>query len=228
MRLEAILDYGMDPLEAKAYKICLLWLDKSRKIFPEYKHTGMRKGDPRKSLIFKVCFTLARKTEGLLDEKDYALYVRAQLEILKHINVNNSHPLIDVQCLLGDKAWKRWKLWKRRYDAVTQKPSEVSQPVGPGEEKALLGFEQTKDFLTKTLGAAPGLEKYRECVINKNLFRWINLGKISPYYVAVSPHIAAVVSHEDLKRCNFDPGVYKPCITERVMQRFKELFSHEF
>ena len=51
MRLEAIIDYEMDRLEAKAYKLLLLWLDKSRKMFPNYAHAKMKKGDPRKSLI---------------------------------------------------------------------------------------------------------------------------------------------------------------------------------
>lgn len=60
VRLEAILDYEMDELEGKAYKLCLIWLDRSRKVFPEYQHMGMKRGDPRKSLIFKVCYKLGQ------------------------------------------------------------------------------------------------------------------------------------------------------------------------
>ena len=55
MRLDAILDYKMDELEGRAYKLCLIWLDRSRKVFPDYQHSTMKKGDPRRSLIFKMC-----------------------------------------------------------------------------------------------------------------------------------------------------------------------------
>ena len=135
--------------------------------------------------------------------------------------------MIDANCLVGDKAWKRWKLWKRKYDAATAKPTEISQAVGPGVVKALDGLEKTKEFLAKTFGAAPGIDKYREAYLNNNLFRWANFGKISPYYLVISPHIAAVMTPEDLKRLNFDPALYKSCITDEVMQRFKEMFPHE-
>jgi hypothetical protein len=227
VRLEAILDYEMDELEGKAYKLCLIWLDRSRKVFPDYQHTGMKRGDPRKSLIFKVCYKLVRETQGVLEDKDYPLYIRAQLDVLRHINTGKGHPLIDANCLVGEKAWKRWKLWKRKYDSISAKPTEVSQAAGPGVVKAIDGLERTKEFLTKTLGAAPGIDKYREAYLNNNLFRWANFGKISPYYLVISPHIATVMTPEDFKRLNFDPSLYKSCITDEVMQRFKEMFPHE-
>ncbi len=227
MRLKVISDYNFDELETKAYKMCLIWLDRSRKIFPEYKHTPMKQGDPRKSLIFKLCYKFARETAGILEEKDYNLYVRAQLEVLKHINACNGKALIDINCLVGDKAWKRWKLWKRKYDAVSAKPTEISQAVGPGEIKAIDGLERTKEFISKTFGATPDLEKYREAYINKNLFRWINFGKISPYYLTISPHIQKLLSPEDFKKLNFDVDLYKPCITENVKKKFREIFAHE-
>lgn len=229
VRLEAIIDYEMDELESKAYKLCLIWLDKSRKIFPEYKHTIMKQGDPRKSLIFKICYKLARETQGVLEEIEYPLYIRAQLDVLRHINnTGKGNPLIDANCLVGDKAWKRWKLWKRKYDSVIAKPSEISQSIGPGVIKAIDGLQRTKEFFAKTFGASPSLEKYREAYINNNIFRWFNFGKISPYYIAMSPHIAAIMQPEDYKRMSFDINLYKPCITDEVVRKFKEMFPHEY
>jgi hypothetical protein len=227
MRLDAIVDYEMDELEARAYKLCLLWIDRSRKVFPDYQHTRLKSGDPRKSLLFKTCYKLSRETQGVLEEADYPLYVRAQLDVLKHINIGKYKPLIDVNCLVGDKAWKRWKLWKRKYDSVSQRPTEISQVSVPGVAKAIAGLESTKEFLVKTLGPEPGIDKYREAKLNNNLTRWVNFGKISPYYLAMSPHIAEVMAQEDFKRLNFDPTVYKPCITDAVVMKFQELFPHE-
>jgi hypothetical protein len=229
MRYEAIIDYEMDNLEAAAYKICLIWIDRSRKIFPDYQHQGMKRGDPRKSLLFKICYKLVRETQGgILDENDYSLYVRAQLEVLKHIEKNGGRPLVDANCLVGDKAWKRWRLWKSKYDALASKPSEIPQDVGPGEKKAIEGFKRTKEFIVKTLGAEPPIEKYKEIYLNNNLFRWVNFGKISPYYIAISPYIAKLMKPEDFKRMSFDPSLYKSCITDSVIQKFQEIFHYEF
>ena len=228
MRLEPILDYNMDELEAKAYKVSLMWLDQSKKLFPDYQHTKMKAGDPRKSLIFKICYKLVRETQGLIKDEDYVLYVRSQLEILKHVNGNKTLPLIDANCLVGDKAWKRWKLWKKKYDNLAAKPSDTSNfSKAPGIAKAISGLESTLEFIVKTMGAKPPLEKYQEAKTNNNLIRWINLNKISPYYLVVSPYIAKILTEDDLKRLNFDPSFYQDCIDDTVKSKFDELFGYE-
>ena len=61
--LEAPEKYNMDDLEAAACRIAASWLEQSRKAFPDYRHSTMKKGDPRKSLIFKICYKLARETQ---------------------------------------------------------------------------------------------------------------------------------------------------------------------
>jgi hypothetical protein len=228
MRLDAIVDYEMDELEAKAYKLCLIWLDRSRKIFPDYQHTKLKRGDPRKSLVFKMCYKLVRETNGVIPDEEYPLYIRAQLDVLRHIVVNSkAHVLIDPGCLVGDKAWVRWKLWKKKYDTVSQKPQEVSQVTHPGIAKALDGLEKTKEFITKTFGANPSIDKYQESKTNNNFYRWVNLGKISPYYIAISPFVAKIFTADDLAKLNFDLSVYRPCITDIVHLKFKELFPNE-
>ena len=226
--LDAIVDYGMNDLEAKAYKLCLNWTHCSRKLFPNYNHQRPKHGDPRKSLTFKLCYKMVRETQGIIEEKDYPLFVRAQLEVLLYISKNNNyHPVISANCLVGEKAWKRWKLWKNKYDIAISKPTESNQISKPGVEKAILGLENTKEFITRTLGLNPNIEKYKEAYINKNLIRWLNLNKISPYYAAISPFIAQILTQEDLVKINFNPDVYKNCINEQVMQKFEQLFPNE-
>jgi hypothetical protein len=228
LRLEAIIEYDMNELEAMAYKVNLLWLDKSRKIFPNYRHATMAKGDPRKSLIFKICYKLVRETQGVLANDEYHLYVQAQLDVLRHINSGKSTPLIDPNCLVGEKAWKRWKLWKRRYDAICKKPIDKEIQKSPQAIlKALEGIERTKEFLAKTIGGDYTFEKIQECYINKNIFRWINLQKISPYYLAISPFAQKLLTEEDHKKINFDVKVYEPCINDLVRKKFQELFPQE-
>lgn len=225
--LDSIIQYEMDDMEAKAMRIVVMWLDRSRKLFPDYLHAKMGKGDPRKSLIFKICYKLVRETNGLIPDEEYSLYVRAQLDVLRHINSNRGTPLIDPNCLVGEKAWRRWKLWKKRYDALRNTPKTQSIKVNSQSIlKAISGLEATKEFLVKSWGEITE-NKYREAYLNNNLLRWFNMGKISPYYLAISSRIKAVFKPEDYQRLHFDPAVYLPCIDETVQQKFKELFPGE-
>lgn len=226
LNFDNIVRYNMSELEAKAYKVAILWIDRSRKVFPDYRHATMTKGDPRKSLIFKICYKLIRETQGVLEDHEYPLYVRAQLDVLKYINNGRSDPLIDPNCLVGEKAWKRWKLWKRKYDSLSKTTSN-SSITQVGIEKALDGLEKTKEFLVKTFSSDLSFERYNEAYLNKNIFRWVNLNKISPYYLAISPFIKKLFSEDDFKKINFDLQVYLHCIDDTVKEKFKQLFEHE-
>jgi hypothetical protein len=225
--IESAEKYEMDELETQACHIASMWLEQSRKKFPDYRHATMKKGDPRKSLIFKIAYKLVRETNGILTKEEYPLYIRAQLDILKAINRDNDHPLIDPNCLVGEKAWKRWKLWKKKYDQVRNKPKDTVEVTGVGIQKALEGIEKTKEFIVKTFGPDVNFDKYKEAYINNNIFRWINLGKISPYYLAISPFVKKLFTEEDYKKINFDLNVYLPCIDGSVLARFGSLFSFE-
>jgi len=224
--LEAIEKYNMDEMEANACRLAVMWLDQSRKTFPDYRHSKMRKGDPRKSLIFKICYKLARESNGIIEKNEYSLYIRAQLDVLKYVNEGKLTPLIDPNCLVGEKAWRRWNLWKKRYDSFKNKPKDAVV-TGIGYQKALEGIEKTKEFLVKTFGINLTFDKFKESYINNNIFRWINLGKISPYYLAMSPFIKKLFSQDDFKKINFDPGVYLTCINNQVENKFNTLFPDE-
>ncbi|MEI8270540.1 MAG: hypothetical protein WCG45_04165 [bacterium] len=228
LSLEAISQYKMDDLESKAYKIAIKWVQISKKIFPNYNHTGIKKGDPRKSLIFKFCYKLARETAGLIPEDEYELYIRSQLDVIKHMS-NGSPVLVTPACLVGDKAWSRWKLWKRKYDKIVTKPTskvEVPQSINKtGFYKAFAGLDQTKEFFNKN-SLVFNLATFQEK--KSDIIRWTNLNKISPYYICISPLAKNILQKEDYARMNFDMSVYSSCINEEVLNKFKELFPEEF
>ena len=228
MGLEAIIEYGMDPMEATAYRLALHWLEMSRRIFPDYRHATLNRGDPRKSLVFKICYKLARETQGVLQEAEYPLYVRAQLEVLRFIAKKSGNPLIDPNCLVGERAWKRWRLWKKRYDAVPSTPEgQDGRGLAAGALKAIDGLEKTKEFLVKALGGGLEEERYRQALLNNNIFRWASLGKISPYYLAMSPIMSRIMSQRDLERLNFQPDVYRECVNGAVVEAFNRMFPGE-
>ena len=228
LSLESISKYKMDEMESKAYKLAIKWVQLSKKIFPNYNHTVIKKGDPRKSLIFKFCYKLARETNGLINEEDYDLYIRSQLDIIKHMS-NGNPVLVTPACLVGEKAWARWKLWKKRYDKISKKPtSKVETPPSAnksGYYKAFAGLDQTKEFFNKN-SLVFNLITFQEK--KSDIIRWINLNKISPYYICISPLAKKILQKEDYARMNFDISVYDSCINEEVLNKFKELFPNEF
>lgn len=218
--------YKMDNIEKSAYRILLYWLEKSRKYFPNLNHGKLKKGDPRKSWIFKICFKLIRETAGLLDPENYELYVQAQLEVLKLLSKKH-FVNVDASILVGEKAWRRWRLWKTRYDTVMNKPNQVSFVVSPGTSKALKGLQDTFDFFNKRLNKIPTLEELKGFHASGDLFLWINFGKVSPYYLTISPFCQEIITEEEIKRLKFDPEIYKPCIDQEVISKFKNLFAEE-
>ncbi len=221
---DALFEYDITcPAEIRAYKLTLLWVKLSRDFFPDYKHAKMRTaGDPRKSLIFKYCYALQRKSQGILEESDYPLYVRAQLEILKHITKGNQHARIEPSCLTGDKAWVRWKLWKRKYDERSQ-VIEDKLPIPAPQRKMADALDRTKDFLVQSFGGDVRLEKLREAVQNKNLHRWVKLGKVSPYYLVLSDLVAQATTDVD-GLASMDLDVFRQVITPEIRVYFRELF----
>lgn len=219
--------HNMNELEIKALKVCNIWMELSRKIFPKYNHGKVAKGDPRKTLMFKVCYKLVRETEAFIEDDDYKLYVRAQLDILKHISLDKGHPLIDVNCLIGDKAWKRWKLWKKKYDTTVQIRSKVfTTKKNTSKINDLL--KKTRDFFKITYGDVINFEKFIEIEKNGELYQHINLGRISPYYLVLSPFFEKISKNLQMKKIHFDLNIYKSGIDESVIKYFENLFDYEF
>jgi len=219
--------HNMNELEIKALKVCNIWMELSRKIFPKYNHGKVAKGDPRKTLMFKVCYKLVRETEAFIEDDDYKLYVRAQLDILKHISLDKGHPLIDVNCLIGDKAWKRWKLWKKKYDTTVQIRSKVST-TKKNTSKINDLLKKTRDFFKITYGDVINFEKFIEIEKNGELYQHINLGRISPYYLVLSPFFEKISKNLQMKKIHFDLNIYKSGIDESVIKYFENLFDYEF
>lgn len=227
MILDAAVQYEMDEMETKAFKILLLWQELAHKYFPDTNHGNFKKGDPRKSLQFKICYKLVRETCTYLEEKDYKLYVRAQLEIMKHFSNQNGNKglFFDINCLVGTKAWKRWLVWKKKYDTKINKPKDFTKTTLVGERKALAGIQSTRDFMEKTFGLNYSIVHLMDK--KSEILDWINFGKISPYYIVLSPWIQQILTFDDLKKLNFDPKFYEECITKQVEDLYHRLFHNE-
>lgn len=222
MSLELILVYKMDELEAKAYKIGLLWEKMSQESFPGYKHMSKfpKKGDPRKSSLFRYCYKLAKT----IDEKtDIKLYIKAQLDIFKALAASlppEEHPLVNAGILVGDKAEVRWSMWKNKFDK-TNKIVEVKSvsEVMEIDETVLLSLKDTKRFLDK---------KNLNDLLNSGLFKkWIKNGMINPYFAILSRQVNDWLNENRLNISYFEIDPQYHIITPGIKNIFKSLFGNE-
>ena len=220
--LEPIFEYEMTSLQAKAYKLGLQWLVLSRKEFPNYLHDKgyPKKGDPRRSLLFKCCYKVIRETQGLIPDNEYKLFIKAQLDILKSITIGDRHPRIGPMCLAGDKAWVRWKMWKQKYDKIVKKgqtKEDVNLDVVPLPiiTKELLS---TKTFLE---GRFEGIIKEEHIMMaHKDIERWVSIGKVSGFYAVLSPWV-----QKYCKSLSIDIDLYNKSITPEVRDFFNKHFG---
>lgn len=221
--LEPILKYKMNELEAKAYKIALIWEDEcSKEIKNEQFVKIKRNSDPRKSTLFKYCYKLAKETKGIIEDKEIPFYIKAQIQILKSINQGQIHALIEPHCLVGEKAWRRWKFWKNIYLKKIKKIS-TSEDIGVFSKKSKIKAElfSTFEFLkNKECFNFDEFEKNKE-----NIKSWILSGQISYFYIILSPWMKKVFQNYDF---NFDQVYFRSSITPCIESFFKEIFNHEY
>jgi hypothetical protein len=222
--LEPILKFKMNEMEAKAFKIALIWEQECRRELADEQFVKLKKNaDPRKSTLFKYCYKLARETNGIIEEPEIPLYVRAQIQILKSIKEGQVHALVEPHCLVGEKAWKRWKLWKYKFRKKLNK-SLNSEELGilSKESKVIAELKKSYDFLKKR-----SCLQFEEFLNNKkSIMVWLSNGELSHFYASVSPWVKKVFA--DLSELNFDDKYYRASITPEVEKFFREKFSHEY
>ena len=216
--LELILKYKMEDTEAKAYKLCLLYEELCLKEFPNERHIKLsKKTDPRKTTIFKYCYKLLRETKGIFNEKDYYLYILAQFQVLKLVKEGDIHALIEPQILVGDKAWKRWKIWKKIYEKKMNSLNTAEElGIVTSESKIKIHLKNSHKFLKKN--NCLNLDEIKNK--SSDVDRWIRNGQISPYYVILSPLFSKI-------KMDLDKSLYSPSITPDIEDFFKKEFKDE-
>lgn len=233
MRYDAIFEWSMTEPEVEAYKLAVLYEREFLKTFSGTQdldgqgfriNTIPKRGDPRKSEIFRQCWRLRRETRGLLTTEQYEHYVKANLAILK---INKAYVAPNVIC--GDKAWIRWKVWERWYrQKCGDKSATAPAPsVSTTDPKIIRDIDRTKKFLFEKCEGEPTSEKIKTFLENGFFKIWIASGKLSIYYVMMSPYTQTYIK-ELSQVCCFDPLVYSSKITSEVKNYFQAEFAHEF
>lgn len=223
--LATIIDYEMTPSESVAYKLCCMYYDISRKVFPEYRHVIRSKGDPRKTLLFRYCYKLYNETKNKLKLNEYMFYIQAQMDVLKAITKGKDLPTIQPSILVGEKAWTRWEIWQKYYFKKEKKFKELELDCRTNIEQVKLALNKTKSFLT----ARNALSE--DGIINalnkKDLFLWVGRNQISPYFLLLSPIVKKWIKEKnmtDILESYFDIEFYVKNINQDVKNYFNQTF----
>lgn len=229
--LELILKYKMTDLEAKAFKLALLWDKMVKTELPEHNiHTHLRRsGDPRKSTLFKYTYKLISETRGLIPDEEYQLYIKAQLQILKAISDGTVHARISPECLVGEKAWKRWRMWKVKYDKISIMKKPETAHVSATETKIKSEIDKTKLFLEFQFGHQPTQEDINKSIKEKLMIKWITVNKVCAYYAILSPFLKKSFGGKTIEEVFlFDLGIYRSSINSVIEEYFRKVFDYEF
>lgn len=212
--LNTIAQYDMNQEEATAYKLACLYQSIAQKVFPDYFHYRFGKSDPRKTSLFKYCYKLLQDTKEKLNPAEYSLYIRAQMDIFKALAKDGDQPLVQPSCLVGEKAWNRWLVWKKHYEIKKKKFAAGSDVVDVHKpEMVKHQIKSSHEFLVKRLG---NIEKIQEAISDKRMMLWVKTHQVSGYYAAASPLLR-----------NLDFGIdldyYRPGITPEIEKYFTSL-----
>lgn len=180
------MEFGFNKEETLAYALVCSWIDLRTKIFPDYRHQslGSKKGDIRKTYLFKNIMKFVREKKDKFKGLQYVLYMRAQLEVLKKIQNDGNPIVVEANCLHGEQSYRRWMLWKKMV-AVKNNTSNINYKVV--ESNIEHEMDKTFKVLEKILGEAKTFENF----VSKRdeLLKNVILKRISPLYICVSKWI---------------------------------------
>jgi hypothetical protein len=228
-----IFDHNMTSEEAGAYKLAVCYEREFRRLFADVTDPAVvrrncipKRGDPRKSGVFRHCWQVRRETKGLLDSADYRDYIVANLTVLK---LNNAYVAPNGIC--GDKAWIRYKVWKRLRDAKLAELNAVAPPpsVATTNPKVIGQIDATKRFLFEKFDGEPTAAKVAASVADGKLRFWVATGKVSHFYVVLSPLLAAATDPDRFADgCGFSAPLAREKCTQEVKDYFRHEYHHEF
>jgi hypothetical protein len=222
----------MNSDETEAFKLAVCYETEFRRLFGDCvdsqtmsRNSIPLRNDPRKSSLFRHCWKMRRETRGLIETHEYKNYIVGNLTIIK---IQNGYLSPNIIC--GDKAWIRYKVWKRRFDAkIADKSVENTPCVTSTDPKIIQQIDRTKKFVFENCDGVPSFDCLKSHV-DRGIFKfWAVTGKVSHYYCVLSPWMAKLYDLEKFgQNCGFSPALLREKITEEVLAYFRHEFKHEY
>lgn len=230
--LEDIAKFDLTPKEAAAYKIAAIYEHLLHKMFPQYRHIcGMGK-DPRTSLIFRHAWkVIDEHGHEMTGKDDLKVYVMAQLKVFKTYLDRGEPVLINPNCLSGDGAWARFKLYEKRYEQ-----SKVFQTVEAAniqvntDDRIVKELKKTKEYFFLKF-KRHDVKDILSVLEDRSLLRWVIMKNVSGYYPHMSPVVKKWLTDKNLKVTNYfgySLDLYGKSISSNAQSYFKQEFAYEF
>lgn len=223
----------MNNIEIEAYKVAVIYEQEYRKAFvnEQIKMDKInflpQKSDPRKSYLFRYCYKMIKNLRGLIDPTQYRDYISGNILIIKQ---NNG--VIKPNCLSGDKAWFRYKVYDRKIKIAQSEINALApRPSSASDEKICIELDATKHHIhTMCMDEIKSKKQKMQEFYEKGIFKlWTMTGKLSPYYLILSPLMSQICdTNQLLELCPSSKSVYEGKITEEVKNYFKSEFLDEF
>jgi hypothetical protein len=219
--------------EIRALYLYYYWIKNRIAVFPNMVHGKFsRKKDPRNTGAYKYCYKAQREFKDTLEEKHYELYVKAQLLVLRFISEKyKNNLLVEPTCLVGEKAWKRWKSFKYKYDKLKNFSTKTVE-IKPNLLKVRYELISTKDFLLSKLNYISSMHQDFSAepfvLSENNLIRWFNLRKISPYFVILNNDLNKRYEHKELSDLlKTDLLLYRQMINDKIKELYESIFKEK-
>lgn len=177
--ISKVIEYNLDETESLVLYLCYLWIYYYKKIIPNNSFVRFsKKTNPTKSILFKTFYKLYQTTKDKIEYKQYKQYIQAQLYILKNINDSTKNGIIiDVNSVLGEKAWSRWKLWEKNLNQKIKNKEKLKENSGFNYNFYIDKINRSEEFFNRNIN------KFGEEQIVSKVNQWIKLNKIDPLFL---------------------------------------------
>lgn len=230
--LEDIAKFDMTPKEAAAYKVAAIYEHLLHKMFPNYRHICGLGKDPRTSLIFRHAWKVIEEHgHEMTGKDDYKVYVMAQLKVFKTYLDRGEPVLINPNCLFGDGAWKRFKLYEKRYEqSKAFQTVEAAKIEVNSDDRIVKELKKTKEYLFLKFKRHDQSDVIA-ALEDRSLLRWVVMKNVSGYYPHLSPLVRDWLSDKKQTVSGYfghSLDVYGKGITPAAYDYFNQEFTYEF
>jgi hypothetical protein len=230
--LEDIIKFDLNPKEAAAYKVAAIYDHLLHKMFPNYRHICGLGKDPRSSLVFRHAWKVIEEHgHEMTGKDDYKVYVMAQLKVFKTYLDRGEPVLINPNCLSGDSAWVRFKLYEKRYEqSKAFQTVEAANIQVNSDDRIVKELKKTKDYFFLKFKKHCADDVVR-ALDDRSLLRWVVMKNVSGYYPHISPLVKKWLEEKNQSVVEYFGhalAVYGKAITPVAYDYFNQEFTYEF